>query len=54
MRRYASFWAPIDRDGEDLAQNFDDHKSSTELTDDALCRNCGYEFDIEDAVWGKK
>lgn len=48
VRRYASFWASVDKDGDDLAQNFDNHKSSTELTDDAMCSDCGYEFDWED------
>ena len=48
LRRYAAFWAIVDKDGEDTANNFDDHKSDTELTDDTMCSECSYEFEWED------
>jgi len=48
LRRYASFWATVDEDGDDTASNFNDHKSSTEMTDDAMCSDCHHEFEWED------
>lgn len=53
-RRYASFWALVDSEGEDLAQNFDDHKSSTEMTDDTMCNDCGHEFEWGDNDKGEQ
>jgi len=47
MRRYASFWTAVDKNGDDKASNFDDHSSDTELTDDAMCSDCGHEFEWE-------
>jgi RNA polymerase subunit RPABC4/transcription elongation factor Spt4 len=46
-RKYAAFWAQVDADGDDIAQNFGDHESNTELTDDALCLKCEHEFEYE-------
>lgn len=42
-RKYASFWAVVDENGDDLA-DFQSHCSETELTEDALCRDCDNEF----------
>lgn len=48
-RKYASFFVAVDEDGEDPSE-FAQHASNTELTDDALCRDCGHRFEWEDAV----
>ena len=48
-RKYASFWAAVNEEGEDKAANFSDHQAATELTEETLCRSCGAEFEWDDA-----
>lgn len=43
-RKYAGFYASVDDEGDDCAQNFSDHQSSTELGDETICYECGHEF----------
>lgn len=43
-RMYAAFYVPVDPDGEDKADNFDDHQSNTEMTDEFSCGGCGHEW----------
>ncbi len=45
---YHGFYAPLDKNGEDKAINFGDHASSTELSTQRSCHDCGHEFDLDD------
>ena len=40
----ASFWVPLERDGETVACQWSECESSTELTNKRMCGQCGHEF----------
>ncbi len=46
-RKYAGFFAEVDENGDDTADNFSEHESCTELTEEAICLGCGHEFEWE-------